>query len=349
MKQIVFLICFLLSFGQGMGATLSVCSSGCDYTTIAAAMSAAVSTDIVELRGNISEEVVLNKNIAGIQGDSPTSRRTWNSTSAGDVFQIQSGLNQAMTVKDLIMVQDTDAAIIWQPTSGASSAIRFENVQFSYSTARARHFYYNSNGNHLGMVTFNRCEFIGNGSASGAMNFDVATNTGAVTVMNSIFRGFTAANAYGIRMNQNTSNASLYNLNNTFYGNSVGVSLLGRAVHTNCVFGGNTDDLGLGGSPVTVLDFSYCAFAEQAGTGGTFGSGCIFGITVGNEFVNTATPDLHVKNASAQIYNSGTTLAAVTTDFDGIARPQGAAYDIGAFEFLALGGGKIYNRQRRGH
>src|SRR5262249_14452578 len=32
---------------------------------------------------------------------------------------------------------------------------------------------------------------------------------------------------------------------------------------------------------------------------------------------------------------TGTTIAAVTTDFDGNARPQGSAYDIGAFEVVS--------------
>lgn len=44
--------------------------------------------------------------------------------------------------------------------------------------------------------------------------------------------------------------------------------------------------------------------------------------------------DLHLQGTSPMI-NVGTTIAAVTTDFDGQSRPIGVAYDIGADEFIA--------------
>jgi len=42
--------------------------------------------------------------------------------------------------------------------------------------------------------------------------------------------------------------------------------------------------------------------------------------------------DYHLLQSSPAI-NSGITLNDVTVDFDGISRPQGAAYDRGAFEY----------------
>lgn len=42
--------------------------------------------------------------------------------------------------------------------------------------------------------------------------------------------------------------------------------------------------------------------------------------------------DLHLKVGTNPCVNTGTTIASVTTDKDGIARPQGSAYDIGAYE-----------------
>jgi len=51
-------------------------------------------------------------------------------------------------------------------------------------------------------------------------------------------------------------------------------------------------------------------------------------------FVNAAALDFHLQSGSPAI-NTGLTLSAVTTDYDGFARPQGAAYDIGAYEFPA--------------
>ena len=45
-----------------------------------------------------------------------------------------------------------------------------------------------------------------------------------------------------------------------------------------------------------------------------------------------STSDFHLK-AGAPCIDAGTTVSAVTTDFDGNARPMGAAYDVGAYEF----------------
>jgi Fibronectin type III domain/Right handed beta helix region len=59
------------------------------------------------------------------------------------------------------------------------------------------------------------------------------------------------------------------------------------------------------------------------------------GINADPQFVNAAGQDFHLQPSSPAI-DHGTTLAAVTTDKEGIIRPQGGAYDIGAYEF---GGG----------
>lgn len=56
------------------------------------------------------------------------------------------------------------------------------------------------------------------------------------------------------------------------------------------------------------------------------------GINADPKFVNAAGQDFHLQSSSPAI-DHGTTLAAVTTDTDGVMRPQGSAYDIGAYEF----------------
>jgi hypothetical protein len=49
-------------------------------------------------------------------------------------------------------------------------------------------------------------------------------------------------------------------------------------------------------------------------------------------FMNPAQLDFHLQATSSAI-NAGTTLTEVQLDFDGVTRPQGGAYDIGAYEF----------------
>lgn len=57
---------------------------------------------------------------------------------------------------------------------------------------------------------------------------------------------------------------------------------------------------------------------------------------VGNpRFVNPAAGNFAVQNDSPAI-NSGATMAVVPTDITGMARPQGPAYDVGAYEYVAV-------------
>ena len=39
-----------------------------------------------------------------------------------------------------------------------------------------------------------------------------------------------------------------------------------------------------------------------------------------------------IDNTGSPAINAGVTLSTVTTDFDGVSRPQGGVYDIGAYE-----------------
>jgi hypothetical protein len=59
-------------------------------------------------------------------------------------------------------------------------------------------------------------------------------------------------------------------------------------------------------------------------------------------FVNAAGANFHLTLGSTAI-DTGTTVASVTTDFDAVTRPKGAAYDIGAFEFQTTPGGAGIN------
>jgi hypothetical protein len=52
------------------------------------------------------------------------------------------------------------------------------------------------------------------------------------------------------------------------------------------------------------------------------------------KFVNPTAGNFHLQSNSPAI-NAGVTITNVTDDFDGISRPQGGAYDIGAYEYFS--------------
>jgi hypothetical protein len=127
---------------------------------------------------------------------------------------------------------------------------------------------------------------------------DSRTNLGGIL----IYTGSLATKAYN-----NTVYKHGYNgISMEFYGSAP--TLTNNIVYSNLT---NIDDQGGTGTPVQTTNF-----------------------TTDPTFVNAGTFDLHLQSTSGA-KTGGTTLASVTTDFDGVSRPQGATYARGAYEFVA--------------
>ncbi len=117
--------------------------------------------------------------------------------------------------------------------------------------------------------------------------------------------------------------------NNTVYNNNKGsnatsgmqVLSAGGTIIKNNIFYQNPSDLEDYGTGTVYLN-NHCTNA---------GPGCL---TTGDpQLVNLGTRDFHLQSLNSPPVNRGATLSIVTADFDGRSRPQGVAYDIGAFEF----------------
>jgi len=68
------------------------------------------------------------------------------------------------------------------------------------------------------------------------------------------------------------------------------------------------------------------------GNGGTPSCGGLTGSLNANpQIVSTSTPDFHLQSGSPLV-DAGVTVSGLTWDHDGLARPQGSAFDIGAYE-----------------
>lgn len=82
--------------------------------------------------------------------------------------------------------------------------------------------------------------------------------------------------------------------------------------------------------------------------GGTCSSGCVSGLsaTAGVDFVNPPTGDFHIASASSKLYGAGANLtslgvSALNSDYVGIARPSGGAWDAGIYQFSSGAGPSV--------
>lgn len=129
---------------------------------------------------------------------------------------------------------------------------------------------------------------------------------------NNIFK----LNNKGIRVLYGATNTKLFN--NTIYGNAqealeIDSSCSGTTYRNNIFFGNGVNT------------------PANSGTGTIQSNNLIGGV---NPFVDASNGDFHITSASAA-RDAGFNLAAeFTTDIEGTARPQGATFDIGAYEFF---------------
>lgn len=103
----------------------------------------------------------------------------------------------------------------------------------------------------------------------------------------------------------------------------------GTGAFTNCLFyNSGTNPLSGGATPT----ITYCGFENTVTQAYATANNCIN--TIGStSFVDVANNDYHLVTGSTAI-NAGTAIAACTRDLSGVVRPQGAVYDMGAYEFV---------------
>jgi len=121
--------------------------------------------------------------------------------------------------------------------------------------------------------------------------------------------------AFGIQIGSGVVGAQIFS--NTIFGNDgYGIQIVdatdtGTIVKNNIVYGNSLADIKNNGSGTTLIS----------------------NLTVNPLFVNAGALDFHLQAGSAAI-NQGVTLGSPwNVDYAGTARPQGGAYDMGAYEF----------------
>ena len=155
-------------------------------------------------------------------------------------------------------------------------------------------------------------------SRTGAWGAGIGIYTGRG---NLVYNNIVWGNNDGLWINYDVSDSKVYN--NTIYSNADYGLLIGDAT----TGGGTTNNIirnniVIGGRLGVLVD---------AGIATTLSNN----LTTDPKFVNAAEADFHLQAGSPAI-DAGIAIAEVYTDFDGIARPQGTAYDIGAYEYAHI-------------
>jgi hypothetical protein len=153
-----------------------------------------------------------------------------------------------------------------------------------------------------------------------------------------------ANSAYGIQVSgyNTVSNLKIYNntIVNSYNTSGImlwmavsGVDIANNIIYGNATYGVTTSDCH--GSGVTIRNNLF--YNNPSGTWNMADNGSDVSYTTSGNitssdplFVNWWS-DWHLQTGSPAI-NAGLTLSSVTTDFDGVSRPQGGAYDMGAYE-----------------
>lgn len=156
----------------------------------------------------------------------------------------------------------------------------------------------------------------GNGSAG-----IIASDTGHLIEQNLIF-GTGSSSGMGIRLqyfnpsNITVRNNTVYNVGQ--YGIYIAAGATGMVMTNNLVVGAST--------PIS----------NNAGGGATLTTNITNASAAAITTYTVSSANLHLKTGSPAV-DSGTTIAAITSDYDGIIRPQGPAYDVGAYELNVTG------------
>ena len=137
---------------------------------------------------------------------------------------------------------------------------------------------------------------------------------------NLFYNNIVYSNKHGVIIGHISSAGNNKIYNNTIYGNQ-GLGLQFLADSPNTTAQNNIVYLNGNGTP-----------GQQIVDWGTTGLTADHNLITDPSFVNAGAANFRLQSGSAA-RDAGITVGAVTTDIESIARPQGVAYDIGAYEF----------------
>ena len=144
--------------------------------------------------------------------------------------------------------------------------------------------------------------------------------------------------ACGILIHGNGSNNQVYG--NLIYNNPRGYGIMvssgtNTKIYNNTVYNNGADvgaaNIGIFGGTAAVVK-NNIAYGNNSIINDGTGTSLSNNLITDPKFVSLSNYDFHLQSTSPAI-NAGVSITEVTTDIDGTPRPQGGAFDIGAYEY----------------
>ena len=179
------------------------------------------------------------------------------------------------------------------------------------------------------------CSVSGNGGSGMQLWWDSGGVDENMVINNRWFKNGVTAGRGGFSIGNGNNNQAYNNLvwGNTGPGIRVSWSVSNTSVDHNTIWNNTESGIYINASTNAILKNNIVY--QNGGTitdidgVGTLQS---TNLTADPRFVNPAVGDFHLQPSSPAI-DAGLTLPEVPTDFDGVSRPQGLAYDVGAYEY----------------
>jgi len=341
-RAFIFIFVATILVPGGAEATLLDICSTCTFDTVGGAEATAIDNDILEIQ---------DSRIYAEQWE-PGGIRTLRSVAGQTPILglITGGTRGAVNLDSTagpVTIDGIDHGLTLRTAGGASAPVLFHGsattltlVVRRIKTTQGVNVFsegFQFNGSAINnSYTLEKIEFDGV-SCGGCTGINFATTSGALMILsNSVFHDYQvggSGTAIDISGSQTAIVAKL--INNTIVDSGNGVDFDEPVSMINNIFADNTNDGNFTGA-FSKADGIFNNFEQEPSTG--WPSNNTF-VTI--MFVDAAADDYHLASSSNGI-DDGTT-SDVTDDFDGNSRPQGAAYDQGAFEFLVDGIIKFIN------
>jgi len=317
--------------------TRVVKKTGGTYSTIADAVAACWVNDIIEIRdsGTYNEVFKPTKQITlrvqSGQGYAPTVGSTSTGGSAVDLSGLASTACVTILGDSGLRILGGSSAINITGACGSVHCSKIANIQCLESYKSTINIQRTSSPSYPDVFVSCTIDAHGKAYTNGVYLYATSSPNPQLVLYNCIITQ-TGTGGRGVKIEGTESDHVADIVNCTIYGaKSYGVDSSCPVTIVNTSFSGNGANTRFI-SPATAAASDYCAFVgtPPAGAGAS-----VISITAASEFENPVS-NWHLKAAATQrfagVEASGT--YAITDDYDGVARPVGTPWDIGAYQWV---------------